>query len=155
MSAINVERHMFTVEEVVGALLPNVGRAREIELRVDAEGYVVVDIVAPADRQASQPAGQRAPTADEVREGRPDAPVNDEFPGDQKTTAPGPKETEARDLCKTALFRAFLEVKTEEAALKVMAERCHVQQLHDLDRTRSNGMNLRHVVEEFRAWEIT
>ena len=53
------------------------------------------------------------------------------------------------------LFRAFLEVKTEEAAMRTLAHRCHVQQLSDLDRTRSNGMNLRHVVEEFEAWKIT
>jgi hypothetical protein len=146
---------MFSVDEVVAAVLPNVGRAREIELRVDADGYVVIDIVAPAERQAAQPVGQREPTADEVREGRPDTKPEADQPGDAPPSEPGPREEEARGLCRTPLFRAFLEVKTEEAALKVMAERCHVQGLPDLDRTRSNGMNLRHVVEEFEAWKIT
>ncbi|MBX5253385.1 hypothetical protein HJC03_23735 [Rhizobium sp. NLR4b] len=149
---IQVERHMFTVAEVVAAVLPNVGRAREIELRVDADGYVVIDIVAPA---AAQPAGQKEPTADEIRECRPDTKAGPDGSTNPPASEPGPREDEARGLCRTPLFRAFLEVKTEEAALKVMADRCHVQRLADLDRTRSNGMNLRHVIEEFEAWKIT
>ncbi len=166
MTAIPVERHMFTVEEVVAAMLPNVGRSREIELRVDADGYVVVDIVAPV--QALQSV-HLEPTAHEVREMRPDTKEEDDFPGDRPPsvetvisqpsdpagTELGPREEEARSLCSLPLFRAFLEVKTEDAALKIMAERCHVRSLADLDRTRSNGMNLRHVIEEYEAWKIT
>ncbi|EJB02948.1 hypothetical protein Rleg9DRAFT_1763 [Rhizobium leguminosarum bv. trifolii WSM597] len=154
---IPVERYMFTVSEVVAAILPNIGRARELELRVDADGYVVIDVVAPAQR-AEHPAGQREPTEDEVRDMRPDSPPASDRPAkseQEPASGPGPKETEARGLCALPLFRAFLEVKTEEAALKVLVERCHVQRIEDLDRTRSNGMNLRHVVEEFEAWKIT
>lgn len=151
---IQVERHIFTVEEVVAAILPNVGRGRELELRIDTDGNVVVDIVKSFAEQAPA-ARHREPTTDEVRESRPDTKQDADFPGDQQTSALGPREEEARGLCRTPLFRAFLEVKTEEAAVKVMAERCHVKQLADLDRTRSNGTNLRHVVEEFEAWKIT
>ncbi|MEH7904067.1 hypothetical protein V7794_22995 [Rhizobium laguerreae] len=151
MTAIPVERYMFTVEEVVAAILPNIGRARELELRVDADGYVVIDVVAPV-AAAERPAQKQETRADD-----------DVFPADRPSesapppasTEPGPKESEARSLCTIALFRAFLEVKTEEAAVKVLVERCHVKALADLDRTRSNGMNLRHVVEEFEAWKIT
>ncbi|NEH72333.1 hypothetical protein [Rhizobium leguminosarum] len=151
MTAIPVERYMFTVDEVVAAILPNIGRARELELRVDADGYVVIDVVAPV--APAEPPAQRQET-----------PAGDDtFPADRPSQAapasasaePGPKESEARILCGTPLFRAFLEVKTEEAAARILIERCHVQRLTDLDRTRSNGMNLRHVVEEFEAWKIT
>lgn len=150
MTVIPVDRYMFTVDEVVAAILPNVGRAREIEMRIDADGYVVVDIVAPSNAGPVQPA-PATPAAD------------DTFPGDapppasqgQSHGAPGPKEEEARELCRTPLFRAFLEVKTEEAAVKVLAGKCHVAALSDLDKTRSNAMNLRHVVEDFEAWKIT
>lgn len=151
MTAIPVDRYMFTVDEVVAAILPNIGRAREVEIRIDSDGYVVIDIVAPVDRQSAQ----REPTADEVSESRPDAAEDDSFPGDQPSSGPGPREDEARGLCRAPLFRAFLEVKTQEAALKVLIERCHVKSLSELDRTRSNGMNLRHVIEEFEAWKIT
>jgi hypothetical protein len=157
---------MFTIDEVVAALLPNVGRSREVELRVDADGYVVVDIVAPVQALQST---HLEPTADGVREVRPHTKEEDDFPGDRPSqvdsdtsqpsdpagTELGPREEEARSLCSLPLFRAFLEVKTEEAALKIMAERCHVRSLADLDRTRSNGMNLRHVIEEYEAWKIT
>ncbi len=157
---IPVERHMFTVAEVVAAILPNVGRAREVELRVDADGYVVIDIVAPVER-TEPPAQDQEPAQDDdiFPADRPsDAEVRDMNPAfhrGEEPKAPGQREEEARGLCRTPLFRAFLEVKTEEAALKVMAERCHVKTLSDLDRTRSNGMNLRHVIEEFEAWKIT
>ncbi|GLR61164.1 hypothetical protein [Rhizobium indigoferae] len=151
MTAIHVDRYMFSVDEVVAAILPNVGRARELELRVDADGYVVIDVVAPV-APAERPDQKQEMPADD-----------DTFPADRPSQAapppassePGPKEEEARSLCRISLFRAFLEVKTEEAAVKVLIERCHVKALADLDRTRSNGMNLRHVVEEFEAWKIT
>jgi hypothetical protein len=150
MTVIPVDRYMFTVDEVVAAILPNVGRAREIEMRIDADGYVVVDIVAPS----SAGAVQSAPAT---------LQADEDFPGDappptmqeQPAGTPGPKEEEARELCSTPLFRAFLEVKTEEAAIKVLAGKCHVAALSDLDKTRSNAMNLRHVVEDFEAWKIT
>ncbi|QIO64833.1 hypothetical protein [Rhizobium leguminosarum] len=151
MTVIPVERYMFTVDEVVAAILPNIGRARELELRVDADGYVVIDVVAPVVA-AERPTQKQETLADD-----------DTFPADRPsqaasppaTSEPGPKEEEARGLCRVSLFRAFLEVKTEEAAVKVLVERCHVKALADLDRTRSNAMNLRHVVEEFEAWKIT
>jgi hypothetical protein len=162
MTAIHVDRYMFSIDEVVAAILPNVGRAREVELRIDADGYVVVDIVAPVDQQTTHPGGQREPTAEEVRESSPDTKADDEFPADgtgsersHEQAEPGPREFDARRLCGVPLFRAFLEVKTEEAALRVLAERCHVKSLADLDRNRSNGMNLRHVTEEFEAWKIS
>lgn len=161
MNPTPVHRFMFTVEEVVAAVLPNVGHRRELELRVDADGYVVIDIVNPHSHDAIP--------ADDQPE-RPSDPAPDDFPGDMPPSAPaqppanreqehdqepGPREREATGLCQQSLFRAFLGVKTEEAATRVLAERCHVQGLADLDRTRSNGMNLRHVVEEFEAWKIT
>lgn len=154
MTAIHVDRYMFSVDEVVAAILPNVGRAREVELRIDADGYVVVDIVAPMEKSAES-ANDQQPTAGEVRDPQPQRDSKSEMPESRGSTEPGPRESEARRLCGTPLFRAFLEVKTEEAALKVLADRCHVQQLADLDRTRSNGMNLRHVTEEFEAWKIS
>jgi hypothetical protein len=154
MTAIHVDRYMFSVDEVVAAILPNVGRAREVELRIDADGYVVVDIVAPVEKSAERLEDQRPP-ADEAREPQIQTDRQSEQPDTRGPTDPGPREFEARRLCGIPLFRAFLEVKTEEAALKVLANRCHVQQLADLDRTRSNGMNLRHVTEEFEAWKIS
>lgn len=160
MSAISVERHMFTVEEVVAAILPNAACRREIQLRVDTDGYVVIDFINPLTQLASPSSISPETSADQEQ---------DDFPGDRREQQsappaaqgsdsrgePGPREAEARGLCSMPLFRAFLEVKTEEAAMRTLAHRCHVQQLSDLDRTRSNGMNLRHVVEEFEAWKIT
>lgn len=157
MTAIPVHRYMFTVDEVVAAILPNVGRAREVEMRIDADGYVVVDIVAPSSGAAPQQRPAEAPQTDGDFPGDKPAPVSTSSPAGPATDrgAPGPTEEEALVLCRTPLFRAFLEVKTEEAAVKVLAGRCRVADLAELDRSRSNGMNLRHVVEEFEAWKIT
>lgn len=148
MKATPVDRYTFTVEEVVAAILPNVGHRREVELRVDLDGFVVVDIVQPLDHRGS-PKPEQDPAA---RQTQPPAPAGNDAP---PRTEPGPAEREAINLCSQPLFRVFLEVKTEEAAHKVLAERAHVARLSDLDRTRSHALNLRHVVEEFEAWKIT
>ncbi|CAN7301560.1 hypothetical protein LJR221_001501 [Agrobacterium tumefaciens] len=148
MKATPVDRYTFTVEEVVAAILPNVGHRREVELRVDLDGFVVVDIVQPLDQRGSARPEEEPAT----RKVEPPAPAgNDAAPRSE----PGPAEREAISLCGQPLFRAFLEVKTEEAAQKVLAERAHVARLSDLDRTKSHALNLRHVVEEFEAWKIT
>lgn len=147
MKATPVDRYTFTVEEVVAAILPHVGHRREVELRVDIDGYVVVDIVQPLEQprvaeQEHEPASSVDAPAPEANE----TPTRIE---------PGPAELQAIALCGQPLFRAFLEVKTEEAAQKILAERAHVARLSELDRTRSHALNLRHVVEEFEAWKIT
>lgn len=147
MKATPVDRYTFTVEEVVAAILPHVGHRREVELRVDIDGYVVVDIVQPLEQPRvavhdHEPAPRAEPPAPEVNE----TPARGE---------PGPAELQAITLCALPLFRAFLEVKTEVAAQKILAERTHVTRLSDLDRTKSHALNLRHVVEEFEAWKIT
>ncbi|KQS95336.1 hypothetical protein [Rhizobium sp. Leaf386] len=145
-----IDRYAFTVDEVVAAILPNVGYRREMELRIDADGYVVIDIA-------------HAPSQT-VEAKQPEPPAKGEdFPGDSPPPAPsepplerpqGEAEQEARALCVTPLFRAFLEVKTEEAALRVLPGRCHVEKLEDLDRTKSKALNLRYLIEEFEAWKI-
>src|SRR5262245_1684058 len=134
MTAIHVDRYMFTVDEVVAAILPNIGRARELEMRIDTDGYVVIDIVAPV-----APAQHQAPGDDDDFPGdqpskseTPPAQTSEQSTSDPAGTEPGPREEEARNLCRQPLFRAFLEVKTEEAALKVLVERCHVKALSDL-----------------------
>ncbi len=143
-----IDRYAFTVDEVVAAILPNVGYRREMELRIDADGYVVIDIA-----HAPSLTVEAAPPA-----------KGEDFPGDSSPPAPseppaerpqGEAEQEARALCTTPLFRAFLEVKTEEAALRVLPGRCHVEKLEDLDRTKSKALNLRYLVEEFEAWKIS
>ena len=163
MNPTPVSRFMFTVDEVVAAILPNVGHCREKEMRIDADGYVVVDIVNPQSHDAIY--------SDVPADPQISAHEND-FPGDQppppspppqappsrepaQQREPGQRERDASALCQQPLFRAFLGVKTEEAAIRVLAERCHVQTFAELDVGRSNGMNLRHVVEEFEAWKIT
>lgn len=148
MRATPVDRYTFTVDEVVAAILPHVGHRREVELRVDLDGYVVVDIVQPLDQQGT-PRPEQGPAA---RQAEPPAPTSNDAP---QRAEPGPAEREAINLCGQPLFRVFLEVKTEEAAQKILAERAHVARLSDLDRTRSHALNLRHVVEEFEAWKIT
>ncbi len=148
MKATPVDRYTFTVEEVVAAILPHVGHRREVDLRVDLDGYVVVDIVQPLDQHGSAKPDQEPP----ARQAQPPAPVDYDVP---PRAEPGPAEREAINLCGQPLFRVFLEVKTEEAAQKVLAERAHVAHLSELDRTRSHALNLRHVVEEFEAWKIT
>lgn len=148
MKPTAVDRYTFTVEEVVAAILPNVGHRAEMELRLDADGYVVVDIVALADRPAAAP-------ADTNQEERKPSERQEQPASQERPAGPGPAEQEARNLCITPLFRAFLEVKTEEAALRVLPERCHVKTLADLDRTKSTALNLRYLVEEFEAWKIS
>lgn len=148
MKPTAIDRYTFTVEEVVATILPNVGHRSQIELRIDADGYVVVDITPPADQRAG------APPADE--QDRREAPARTEQSTQESSSAAaGPAEEEARALCATPLFRAFLEVKTEEAALKVLPERCHVKSVAELDRTKSTALNLRYLVEEFEAWKIS
>ncbi|UDF29315.1 UNVERIFIED_ORG: hypothetical protein LHK14_17650 [Roseateles sp. XES5] len=148
MKPTPVERYTFTVEEVVASILPNVGHRSQVELRIDADGYVVVDITPPADRRAAA-----APSTEGLA--RQPSAGSQQPAQETRPEGPGAAEQEARALCATPLFRAFLEVKTEEAALKILPERCHVKALADLDRTKSTALNLRYLVEEFEAWKIS
>ncbi len=151
MKPTAIDRYSFTVDEVVAAILPNVGYRREMELRIDADGYVVIDI-AHAPGRTTESTGAETPAKGEDLPGDSPPPAPDETPAERPQ---GEAEQEARALCATPLFRAFLEVKTEEAALRVLPGRCHVEKIEDLDRTKSKALNLRYLIEEFEAWKIT
>ncbi|MCV9960797.1 hypothetical protein OIU34_02695 [Pararhizobium sp. BT-229] len=150
MKPTAVDRYTFTADEVLAAILPNVGYRREFELRIDADGYVVVDIVQQPGQSAPAPEADDA-IGDVAQEQAP-PPEEPEQPPERPQ---GEAEQEARSLCATPLFRAFLEVKTEEAALRVLPGRCHVEKLEDLDRTKSTALNLRYLVEEYEGWKLS
>lgn len=152
MKPTPVHRFYFSQDEVIAALFPSGIPSKAIELRVDCD-ELVVDFVnptstdqMPAPDPAEHPADQK-----------------DDFPGDQRSPSDkpdddrppakvGPNEEEARDLCAQRGFQTFLEVRTEEAARKILLDKCRSPDLRSLDTEKYKKAAFRDLVAEYELW---
>ena len=151
MKPTPVHRFYFSQDEAIAALFPSGITSKSIEMRVEGD-ELVIDFVSPTtvvdadvglDRSAEDAGddfpGDRQSTAEKQDDGRPPAKV-------------GPNETEARDLCSQRGFQTFLEVRTEEAALKILLEKCRSPDFRSLDTEKYKKAAFRDVVADYELW---
>lgn len=144
MKPTPVDRYVFSQDEVIAALFPSGIPCDSKEIRI-VDDEVVIDFVSP-----------RARDPQEVSE----APADDGFPGDIQSAEPeqpperphGANEQEATALCAKKAFQTFLEVKTEEAARRILLDRTHAKHFQEFDTVKSWKVNFREIVGEFEAW---
>lgn len=147
-----VIRHTFTPEEVAAAMIPNVPKAREIQVRF-ADGYVEIDIVGTA---ASLPA-----TAEQSDEASGSDPASD--PGGDASSKPetqtekdppklGKNAQVVLDLCFLGGFQVYLEVDGPEAALAKVLETCCVSSIESFDNNKTALAVAKDMKAEFEAW---
>lgn len=150
MKPTPVSRFYFSQDEVVAALFPSGIPSKARELRFDGD-ELVVDFVNPT----------LSDIVDDVPL-KPDPPADEDsdFPGDrpspEKDEAPptkvGPNEIEARELCAERGFQTFLEVRTEEAAQKILLEKCKAPDFRSLDTEKYKKAAFRDLVGDYEAW---
>lgn len=144
-----VIRHTFTPEEVAAALIPNVPKAHEIQVRF-SDGYVEIDIVGTA---ASIPAtteqGGKASEPDQAQEpgGEPSEPETGKEPPKLGKNAQG-----VMDLCALGGFQVYLEVDGPEAALAKVLETCCVTGVESFDNNKTALSVAKDLKAEFEAW---
>lgn len=143
MKPIPVHRYLFSKEEVVAALFDNALPCEYRDVRVEGD-EVIVEFVNPKIID-DVPAKPRDPDID--------------FPGDQpaapaetRRSPAGDNEREADGLCASKAFQTFLEVKTEEAARRVLLDRTRAKVFAELDTVKSWKANFRDVVAEYEMW---
>lgn len=158
MKPIPVNRYLFSKEEVVAALFDNAPPCEYRDIRVEGD-EVVIEFVNPKFVDD-------VPVKEDVPE--------DQFPGDRqrqdtaadehlspleyaqqqqaKRAPAGENEREANGLCASKAFQTFLEVKTEEAARRILLERTHAKAFSEFDTVKSWKANFRDVVAEYDMW---
>lgn len=152
MKPTPVHRFYFSQDEVIASLFPSGIPSKAIELRIDGD-ELVIDFVNPAVALDV--------SDDSLDRSAEDA--GDDFPGDRQSTAGkqdddrppakvGPNETEARDLCSQRGFQTFLNVRTEEAALKILLEKCKAPDFRALDTEKYKKAAFRDVVADYELW---
>lgn len=150
MTSSNVQRYIFTPEEVAQALLPNIPAREEIQVRFN-DGYVEIDIVNP--RASPTETKERSPdaAADAAEEQAAD-PEPEPKPEEKPERKIGRNEQAAIEMIGQKGFQAFLEVKTEEAARNILLKRCGVDSLEKLDNNKTAAAQLHEIDAEFEAW---
>lgn len=141
-----VIRHTFTPEEVAAALIDNIPKAQEIQVRF-ADGYVEIDIVNPA---GDQPAETKAREPDPTPE-----PAGDQ--ASKPETAPDPDKlgknaTGVLELCADNLFQIYLEVDSKEAALAKVLETCCVPGVESFDNNKTALAVAKDLKREYLVW---
>jgi len=153
MKPTPVHRFYFSQEEVIASLFPSGIPSKAIEMRVDGD-ELVVDFVNPAivhQEPSAEPSIQLGVDDDDGFPGD-SPPAGDRKDEDRPPAKVGPNEIEARDLCSQRGFQTFLEVRTEEAALKVLLDRCKALDLRSLDTEKYKKAAFRDVVAEYELW---
>lgn len=147
-----VIRHTFTPEEVAAALIDNVPKAQEIQVRF-TDGYVEIDIVQPAGEQVTH-AGK------EVEASEPDhapEPAGDQASKVEAAPAPDPDKLGKNakgvlEFCADNLFQIYLEVDSKEAALAKVLETCCVSSVESFDNNKTALAVAKDMKAEFAAW---
>jgi len=149
-----VIRHTFTPEEVAAAMIDNVPKAQEIQVRF-ADGYVEIDIVNPAAEQhthvgqevkASEPDQDPEPGGDRAAEAAPETKPASE------TVKLGKNATGVLELCADNLFQIYLEVDSKDAALAKVLETCCVSSVESFDNNKTALAVAKDMKAEFAAW---
>ena len=143
MKPTPVQRYLFSKEEVIAALFDVTIPCEFKDVRIDGD-EVVVEFVNPRVVDQPQPQGGDQDQAEQPPE-RPIAP-------EQSRSRAGENEYEAISLCETQGFRTFLEVKTAEAAQRILLERCHAKIFSEFDTVKTWKANFRDVVAEYEVW---
>lgn len=158
MKPTPVSRFYFSQDEVIAALFPSGIPSKSIELRIDGD-ELVVDFVNPVVVDEA-PAEEPERPAQEQEDGSPDDHLSPlEYAQKAKreaaettTVKTGPNEEEARHLCAQRGFQTFLEVRTEEAALKILLDKCRSPDLRSLDTEKYKKAAFRDIVAEYELW---
>jgi hypothetical protein len=150
-------RYLFSKEEIIAALFDVKPTCDYPEIRIDGD-EVVIEFVNPkhVEQQLTTPEddtfpGDQPSKTDDEDERLSPLEYSQKVEQQQRKPA-GENEREALDLCGQKIFQTFLEVKTEEAAQRVLLERCHAKSLSELDTVKSWRANFRDVVAEFDMW---
>ena len=158
-----VHRFYFSQDEVIAALFPSGIPSKARELRMDGD-ELIVDFVDPAIASVETTSDgvweNRFTTKAEVyKELQDDLPGDRTLPGNAERRQDdrrkiGDNELEADALCGQRMFQTFLEVKTEEAARRIVLERTRARDFGELDTVKSWKANFRDLVGEFEAWKM-
>lgn len=157
MKPTPVHRFYFSQDEVIAALFPSGIPSKATELRIDGD-ELVVDFVNPVG-------AEQAP----ARQTKEPSTADDDFPGDRSVVrrdedgvadsrtadSPGkigPNEQEARALCAERGFQTFLEVKTDEAALRILLHKCGAGNISEIDTNKYKKSHFRDLVGEYQVW---
>lgn len=157
MKPTPVSRFYFSLDEVTASLFPSGIPSKSIEMRVEGD-ELVVDFVSPTTPDMETVAGAVPPGSQD-----PESEEREDFPGDSPSSADqqvddrppakvGPNEQEARDLCSQRGFQTFLDVRTEEAAVKVLLNKCRAPDLRSLDTEKYKKAAFRDIVGEYEVW---
>ncbi len=144
-----VHRFHFSIDEVIAAIFPSGIPAQGREMRVEGD-ELIIDFVNPKiDPLHSGPAvdgEQLSHNHDDDLDG--DRTVSD----GAKPAKLGPVAEEASELCKERGFQTFLEVKTEEAAVKILFDRLRITHWGDIDTNKYKKAEFRDLVGEYQVW---
>ncbi len=160
MKPTPVSRFYFSQDEVVASLFPSGIPSKSVEFRLDGD-ELIVDFVDPkADPLHDTHTHKGVQPSDDHERPAPDPA--DDYPGgrpspsdkqeDRPAAKVGQNEIEARDLCAQRGFQTFLEVRTEEAALKVLLDKCKAPDLRSLDTEKYKKAAFRDVVADYELW---
>lgn len=154
MKPTPVHRFYFSQDEVIAALFPSGIPSKARELRIDGD-ELVVDFVDPKSDplHADHRHTGIKPESDRPAEDTDDEPMGDQRDEDGRPPGKvGPNEQEARDLCQQRGFQTFLEVKTDEAAQRILIEKCKAPDMRSLDTEKYKKAAFRDVVADYELW---
>lgn len=145
-----VIRHAFTAEEVAAALIPNVPKAQEIQVRF-ADGYVEIDIVGT---EASLPAAseQMSEASEPDHSPEPGGDTSSKPETEREPPKLGKNANAVLELCALGGFQVYLDVDSKEAALAKVLETSCVSSVESLDNNKTALSLARGLKAEFEAW---
>ncbi|WP_420408642.1 hypothetical protein [Hoeflea sp.] len=142
-------RHTFTPEEVAAALIDNVPKAQEIQVRF-ADGYVEIDIVGPitaaAETAKEEPQDEVAQSDAEKTESAP------ETVADQKKKPLGKNAKTVLEHCALGGFQVYLDVEGEAAALERVLFTCNASSIESFDNNKTAMAAFKDICAEFQLW---
>lgn len=149
MKPTPVHRYLFSKDEIIAALFDVKPSCDYPEIRIDGD-EVVIEFVNPkgVEHLLDTPEDDGGFPGDQPS--KMDDSDTQRQPEEKRTV--GDNEREAIDLCNNKAFQTFLEVKTPEAAQRVLLDRTHAKHLGELDTVKSWKANFRDVVAEFDMW---
>jgi hypothetical protein len=146
-----VIRHTFTPEEVAAAMIQNVPKAQEIQVRF-TDGYVEIDIVGPA--AAGEP--EKAAPESAAHATKASEPDNAPAPADDTAKAEEPKLGKNAKLvlehCALGGFQVFLDVETEKDALERVLFTCNAAGIESFDNNKTAMAAFKDICADFQIW---
>jgi hypothetical protein len=151
----HIQRHFFSITDVVSALLPDGPvDCERFEFRVNG-GMLELDVVGAAHVDLGGLVSEETPqTSPETEDESPpwdeaeteDVPAADMLKG-------GPLAKKAAILCAKPAFWTFLKVRTQEAATNVLRRECGVKSRAELDHNSEAAAAFDRLWGEFLLWD--